>query len=195
MTSTPVITDSERIAKPMNWSGPLTVENSLAIKDRIERTLGGKRYSIVSTYVGPVGQYTHQTVKTGNVARQFELDITMFSEDPDDERRMAMITIPDNSGLWMIDTTVPTRLAANLMTADNVRLHGAYFTFTEDQVQFETRNHDGGLRVHTLAVERGWSLETAAREVLTAYDEDADDDGKALAEGIRWMRDALGSGE
>jgi hypothetical protein len=190
---TPIPTDSERIARPMNWSGPLTVENARAIKDRIEKILGGQRYSVTTTYVGQ-NQYTHQVVKTSSTAREFELSVVPFGED-DDGREMAMITIPDSTGLWLIDTTIPDRLAANMMTYENVRLHGAYFTLTEDQVQFETRNHDGGLRVHTLAVQRDWNLEHAAREVLKAYDAMGGTDPEGgLAEEIRWLRESLASG-
>jgi hypothetical protein len=184
--------DSERIARPMNWHGPLTVENAAAVRDRIERTFAGQRYTYASVYVASNG-YAHQSVRTGQVAEKFELSISHMESGG----HIASITVPDSNGLWYLDTSVPTRLAANLMTRDKLLTDGAVLTLGEHQLQIETMNYEGATWHTTIACERHWNLEEAVRGVLREWDAlpGSKDPKGELATEIGWLRDALGNGQ
>jgi hypothetical protein len=119
---------NERLAKGLDWSGYLALDNAHAVADRIKSMIGsGQRY----TWVAVNEYFGHKPeVRTSQVATKVDFENDLQHEDGSP---WAHLTVVDTYGIWGLSTDAADEAAA----AEAAKRDRTVLTFERRKVTIE----------------------------------------------------------
>jgi hypothetical protein len=136
-----------RLTGDAPWYGFLTLENLDLVAGRLRRLLTDRRFTWVACDAA-MRNYRPE-VRTSQELAEAGVKV---SWDDDETRRAGFITVSYTEYLAIIDTSISGHDEIKALGYDKCRKHGAYLSFTHDQVRIEQVT-DFGLIYWAAAVE------------------------------------------